>query len=316
MANQQLNSFQHYVPRFLLDYFTEEKVLWVYDRKSHQYRTQSSKTTTGENAFYVFAKKNGELSMALEEMFSQIEGAAAGLIKSLSAEENNLDLQGKADLATFLSALYLRVPSSLKRTEEMSVQMSKEFMSRATRFDPHFEKGMNAVEIKLGEKISKKQRDEIRKTFIDKDYDLRFPKEHMLKTMIQMLQEFYIIFAQMEWTVLRAPKNKAFITSDNPAFTFNIKPEGFWGSGIGILAPNCETMAVLTPKIVVFLSQIHNPDSIEYVTASPQLVDNINFRTAVCSSRFVVSHSEKLLKKWVEKTHLDKRGPYVSVKVD
>jgi hypothetical protein len=315
MANQQLKSFQHYVPRFLLEYFTVNNSLLVYDRKVDKYRPQSAKTTAGENAYYVFAKKGGELSSALEEMFSQIEGVASGLIKDLASGKNNLDLQGKADLATFIAALYLRVPSSFSRTEEMSVKMTKEFMSRATRFDKHFEKGMDEIEKKLGTAISKKQREEIRKTFVDKNYDLRFPKEHMLKSMMQMFQEFYYIFAQMEWTVLRAPKNKAFIMSDNPALTFNIKPEGFWGSGIGILAPNCETTAVLTPRVCIFLSQKHNPDVIEYVNASPELVDNINFRTAVCSSRFVVSHSEALLKKWVEKTHLDKRGPYISVDV-
>lgn len=315
MTNQQLKSFQHYVPRFLLDYFTSEGLLWVYDRELKSYRTQSAKSTAGENAYYVFAKKDGELSTALEEMFSQIEGVASSLIKDLASGKNNLDLQGKADLATFLSALYLRVPNSLKRTEEMSVKMTKEFMSRATRFDPHFEKGMGVIEKKLGKKLSKKQREEIRRTFIEKDYDLRFPKEHMLKSMMQMFQEFYLIFAQMEWTILRAPKNKAFITSDNPALTFNIKPEGFWGSGIGILALNCETTAVLTPELAIFLSQKHNPDGIEYLTASPQLIDNINFRTAICSSRFVVSHSEPLLKKWVERTHLDKREPYISVDV-
>lgn len=315
MTNQQLKSFQHYVPRFLLEYFSSDKSLWVYDRKVKKYRPQSAKTTAGENSYYTFTKKGGELSSVLEEMFSQIEGVASGLIKDLASGKNNLDLQAKADLATFIAALYLRVPSSFSRTEEMSVKMTKEFMSRATRFDEHFKKGMEHIEKNLGTTISEEERKNIRKTFIDKNYDLRFSKEHMLKSMMQMFQEFYLIFAQMEWHVLRAPNNKAFITSDNPALTFNIKPEGFWGSGIGILAPNCETTVVLTPKLCIFLSQKHNPDAIEYVTANPELVDNINFRIAVCSSRFVVSHSEPLLKKWVDRTHLDKRGPYITISV-
>ncbi len=316
MTNSKIKSFQHYVPRFLLEFFSSDNSLWVYDKNVNNFRQQSPKTTAGENAFYTFAKKGGKLTSALEEMFSQIEGVAAPLIKNLADGKNNLDMQNKADLATFLAALYLRVPNSLRRTEEMSVKMTKEFISRATRFDAHFEKGMNEIEKKLGSKISKKQRDEIRKTFIEKKYDLRFPKEHMLKSMMQMFQEFYYIFAQMEWVIFRAPRNKAFISSDNPVFTFNIKPEGFWGSGIGVLAPNCETTAVLTPELCVFLSQKHNPDAIKYLIASPELVDNINYRTAVCSSRFVVSHSDSLLRKWVERTDLAKRGPYVSVGVD
>ena len=44
--------------------------------------------------------------------------------------------------------------------------------------------------------ISEEERQKIQKTFVNKSYDVRFPKGHMLKSMMQMLQEFYIIFAQ------------------------------------------------------------------------------------------------------------------------
>ncbi len=311
--NLQLKSFQHYVPRFLLEYFSSDKLLWVYDRKLNQFRNQSAKNTAGEKAYYVFTQNDGEQSAALEEMFSEIEGVASRLVKDLDVGKQNLDEQGKVDMATFLAVMYLRVPNSFSRTETMSMKMTKEIMSRTAKLDAHFDIIIDEIERKEGKMISKKQREDIQKTFVDKNYDLRFPKEHMLKSMIQMFNEFYIIFAQMEWIIWEAPKNKAFITSDNPAFTFNVKPEGFWGSGLGILAPNCETTVVLTPKLCIFLSQERNPDSIKYIKATSKLVDNINARTAICSSRFLVSHNEALLKKWVRRTSLVKRAPYLSV---
>lgn len=315
MRDQQLKSFQHYVPRFLLDYFTEDGLLWVYDRKLNQYRNQPSKATAGEKSYYVFVGKDKKKNSVLEQMFSAIEGVAATIIKALVAGKKTLDAQDKADMAIFLAALYLRVPDSLRKTEEMSTKMTKEVMSKMARFDKHFQKTMDEIEKKHGAKISEKEREDIKNTFTNKKYDLRFPKEHMLVVMMKMLQKFYFIMAQMEWVILDAPKNKAFVGSDHPALTFNIKPEGFWGSGIGILVPNCETTAILTPKLCIFMSQKHNPDSVELVKAAPGLVDNINFRTGVCSSRFLISHSEVLLKKWVERTQLDKRGPYSAVNV-
>jgi hypothetical protein len=121
--------------------------------------------------------------------------------------------------------------------------------------------------------------------------------------------------AQMDWIIIRPPKDKAFISSDHPAFTFNPRPEGFWGSGIGLLAPNCETIAVLTPRLAIYLSQKHNPDGVRSINGNPELIDNLNARVTIVSHRFVLSHSEPLLKRWVKRTKLSERGPYSRVKI-
>lgn len=197
----------------------------------------------------------------------------------------------------------------------MSVQLTKEVMRRSAMFDAYFQKSMDKVEGKHGAKISPEERKKIQKMIVDKQYDLKFPKEHWLKMMMFSLTDTYNIIFQMEWTIFKPPKDKAFITSDNPAYTFNVKPEGFWGSGIGFLAPNCESTAMLTPKVAIFLSQKHNPSVVRSMDVSNDLVKNINFRTAICSTRFIVSNSETLLKRTVERTHLDKRGSYAKVKV-
>jgi hypothetical protein len=73
--------------------------------------------------------------------------------------------------------------------------------------------------------------------------------------------------------------------------------------------------AVLTVKLGIFLSEEHKLDSVKHVKATLQLVENINARIAICSSRFVVSHSEVLLERWVKRTHLDKRPAYISVDI-
>jgi hypothetical protein len=150
---------------------------------------------------------------------------------------------------------------------------------------------------------------------VDKAYDVKIPKGYLLKHMVLLMQDFYKYMFQMEWSVFKAPKNKAFISSDNPIFTYNPKPEGFWGSGIGLLALNCETTAVLTPKIAIYLSQKHNPSIVEFFNASNDLVDTINGRVSICSSRFVFSHSISLLKRWIEKIKLWERPIYSQIKV-
>lgn len=316
--NDQTKSFQHYVPRFLLVYFTEDEKLRVFDRQKKEFRTQTPKNTAGEKAFYVFEAKDGSRKDDLEKMFAEIEGVAAGVIKIMINDKTiqNLSDQDKTDLSVFLAALSLRVPQSLKKSERMSEGLTKAMLSKSVMFEEHFQKGMDEIEKKAGKPISQKERKDIQKTFRDKKYDLKFPKGYLLGVMVKNLLEIAGIMCQMEWTILRAPKQKAFITSDNPVYTINLKPEGFWSSGIGLLAPNCETTAILTPKLAIFLSQNHSPESAYFMNCPPHIVDTFNFRTAVTSDRFVISHSDALLKKIVERTKVDIRGPYSKVKVD
>ena len=182
-------------------------------------------------------------------------------------------------------------------------------------FEPHFEKGMKVIQETHGYKLTKKQKEDIKETFVKKKYRVEFPKEHMLKHMTMLMEKFYFIIAQMEWTILTVPQGKKFITSDNPAYTMNIRANGFYGSGIGLLAPNCETIAILTPSVAIFLSQNHNPDAVYSEEASKKLVENINRRTAICSKRFVVSKNRKLLSRVVKDVQLEKRKQYSQIKV-
>jgi hypothetical protein len=133
--------------------------------------------------------------------------------------------------------------------------------------------------------------------------------------MLKLMQGYSNLMYQMEWTVLTAPKNSPFISSDHPVFTYNPKPEGFWGKAIGLMALNCETIAVLTPKIAIYLSQNLNSTSVKFIEVSSDIVDTINLRTAVCSSRFVFSHALPLVRQFVERTRLGERPPYSQVNV-
>lgn len=313
--NKQFKSFQHYVPRFLLDYFATDRLLWIYDRQLKIFRQQSPKSTAGEKAYYSFIGKGGKEHDVLESMFSAIEGYAAPIIKKLHNGRLEVSEQEKADLALFITALYLRGPDYFARVDDMSEQLSKEVMSRSAMFEPHFQKRMDEFEKKEGKKISAEERKQIQKAIVEKKYDLKFPKGHGLQMMMHSLKDIYNVISQMEWNILNPPKDKNFIISDNPAFTINIKPEGFYGSGLGLLVLNCESTAVLTPKVAIFLSQNHNPKTVYYTQITNPTVKNINFRVAVCSVRFVISNNEVLLKRIIERTHIEKRGSYARVKV-
>ena len=80
----------------------------------------------------------------------------------------------------FLSAQYMRVPESLKKSETMSVEGAKEIMKRTAMINPHFDRSFEGFEKKTGIKLSDKEKEDYKKMLINKTYDVKFPKEHML----------------------------------------------------------------------------------------------------------------------------------------
>src|SRR5260221_10307448 len=141
----QTNSFGHYVPQFILRYFTEKGLVHVYDRETNRYQRKSQAIIAGENAYYVFTNKQGEQDDALEKMFQQIEAHAGRLVRELHQGKASVTEKEKANLAIFLAAQYTRVPESLRTTEEFSIEATKEIIKRLTLITPHFDKTIESI---------------------------------------------------------------------------------------------------------------------------------------------------------------------------
>lgn len=316
MPNDQTNSFHHYVPKFLLEYFAVNNKFWVYDRDKKEYRQQTPKSTAGEKGFYTFNTKDGEKLDNLEKMFTQIEGKASSVIKKLVEGQSKISFYEKTDLAVFVAALYLRIPDNIESTQKSFSLMTKKIMSFTNSNRQYFDKMVTDIEAKEGKGFLG-DKEKLQKMLVEEDYDLHFPKEYALRAMAESLTTLIRYFVQMSWYILIAPPKKAYLISDKPAFTFKTAlPTNFYDQGIGVLAPSCETQVVLTPKISIYLSQEHSPKFVEIIESSADMVDELNKRIAICCHRYLISHSYDLLYKWVEKTKLKDRGQYHQVRVD
>jgi len=316
MVNDQTKSFHHYVPKFILEYFADNNKFWVYDRDKNEYRQQTPKSTAGEKGFYTFNSKDGDKLDNLEKMFTKIEGKASVVLKKLVGGQSTISFYEKTDLAVFVAALYLRIPDNIESTQKSFSLLMKKMMSYTHSNRQYFDKMVADIETKEGEGFLG-DKDELQKMLVEEDYDLQFPKEYALRAMAESLDPLIRYFVQMSWYVLIAPPKKAFMISDKPAFTYKTASGmNFLDQGIGILASNCETQVVLTPYISIYLSQEHSPKFAEIITASADMVDEINRRTAICSHRYLISHSYDLVHKWVDKIKLQGRGQYHQVRVD
>lgn len=312
----QTKSFHHYVPQFVLRYFSDNGMVWVYDRKTNEYRFQSVRSTTGAKGFYTFNFKSGNKTDEIEKLFTQIEGNAVEIIKSMTLEKKILDLKEKSDLAMFIAGMYLRSPESIENTKKGIEMMTKELMSRIHQNKEYHDHVWDELVKKGDIPKESKGKEKTRQTFIKKNYDIIVPKEHALAIMVKMLLDLYKYMVQMDWKILIAPPKKAYIISDKPAYTINANPTpDFFGHSLGLFAPNCETFCILTPKVAIYLSQKHNPDGSDIYEAKEEFVDFLNRATAITCHRFLVSHNNPLLKKWVDKVKLKQRGIYHQVSV-
>lgn len=313
----QTKSFHHYVPQFILRYFSENDMVWVYDRKTNEYRFQSVRSTAGAKGFYTFNFKSGKKTDEIEKLLTKIESNAVDVIKSITLEKKSLNKKEKSDLAMFIAGMYLRNPDSIKNTQKGIEMMTKEIMSRIHRNKDYYDHVWDELVKKGDIPKGSKGKENTRQTFIKKNYDIIVPKEHALVIMIKALLDLFKYIVQMEWKILIAPPKKGYIISDKPAYTVNINPTpDFFGHSLGLFALNCETFCVLTPKISIHLSQKHNPDISNIYEAKEGFIDFLNQATTITSYRFLVSNSHPLLKKWVDKTNLKERGNYHQVKVD
>lgn len=308
--SDQTKAKHHILPKMYLENFTTGGHLWLYDRKRNEFRKQPAKVTTLERAFYTATDKHGKELDDIEKIFSQIEGRGKPVIEQIIKGVKPITAQQKMDLSELLATLAFRGPESLRRTQRSSEAMSKEVMARVVSLEPYFQQSMDKFEKKIGKKLSPEERKNIQKSFKEKNYDLVFPKEHMLQMMLSYVEEFSVIYYQMEWNILIAPKSKAFITSDIPFYTVNTKPEerDFWRGGIGLLAPNCKTFAILSPNACIFLDQKRNPEGVLRYPAPSYLIDAINCYTAFSSSELLIAHNEALLKSIVKKTKIEGKG--------
>ena len=292
-------------------------MVWVYDRNKDEYRFQPTTTTAGDKAFYTFTLKDGTKIDGIEKMFTQIEGNAAKVIKEICCEKKNLNMQEKSDLAMFITALYIRTPEFIENTKKSISMMTKYMMSFIHTNKEYHDKVW--AEMERTGKIPKgsKNKEKVRQDFIKKNYDIVVPKEYSLQIMVKSLLDLYKYIVQMEWKVLIAPKRKAYLTSDKPAYTINANPTpDFYGSNLGLFALNCETFCILTPQIAIYLSQKHGPEVAEIYEAKEEFIDFLNQANTITCYRFLVSHAQPLIKKWVDKTQLKNRGLYHQVSVN
>lgn len=300
----------HYVPEFELDYFANNKILWVYDRKLKVIRPQSVKDTAAISHYYSFKTTTGEIDNGMEHALGVAESFAAPIINKIHENESyKFTPQDKLEFATYLALKWTRTPMHQKKSEAIFEAVIKTSSRKLATDENKFKEAMNYVAQKTGKEVGdiKGQKE----FMMNPDrYTVETTRLTSLQSMALGLKPSYEAIYNMRWVFRFAPKEKAFITSDNP---FVVKPffETDDPLGCGLYTPHTVTFIALTPRVCLTLTR--GGTEIYGGKIPGDMVNEINETLALFSTRFVISHNERLLRRTIERTKLSNIKPYNAV---
>lgn len=264
----------HFLPQFYLKNFTDDKgFLFEFDRSTKSFSYKTPHGTGWQRNFYRYRGKDGQTHTDIEtELLREIEDRTKPVIDKIN-KGLSLDYSDKEVLAVFVAFQHTRVPDFFKGMDEMTQAM----VDKITEWE-----------------------------FPNEKILVKVPKEHNLKTMMMLAKEIVPIFLVLDWTLLRAPKSTAFITSDSPFFI--VPPPGrnknnFHERGVGIVTPGAQKCMPLSSSVCIVMGD--NGSKIKEFNVDRKQVRRMNQNIAVFSDNYVISQHKALLERIIKDTKID-----------
>lgn len=248
---------QHYVPQFYLKGFADPEKptnIWVYEMDGSQPRSQGIQGTAAESHYYSLEAASGGKDDGLEtEVLAPIESAAAPIIQRWRSEPRPMVTEeDAAALTPFLAALYVRSPRARRFAEEITSTFARKYAKVSVEDDQFLER---FVQDNPGRGYTKES---IREA-VDAVQD---PKRFAIKITPNAVKAWPFLFmrdiapyiTRRYWSLLLAPAESDFITSDSPFSVFRLDERGMATVGVGIGHPGAELTLPLSPQLALRLS--------------------------------------------------------------
>lgn len=292
----------HYLPKFYLERFCREELLWVYDREKNEYRQQAPINTALESQFYTAVGPDGKEHVEIEKFFSFIEGETKPIIEKID-QGGEISLKDKEMIATFVSFLKVRVPDFEKTIDEANEKLLKKVNQFMFSTEEQAAALLKKVEGETGQSSSISPKDLVE--FVKGDaYTVGFQREFYLSLMMEMGYQAIFFLLNMDWLFLQTPDSSSFVTSDSPFVLIppiNHDPKGFFG--IGLLSPGAKKVIPLSKKTCLVICD--RGERVVYGGVSRERVRKINLMIAHECDRFLIGRDRALLENLVGTTKID-----------
>src|SRR3989344_657560 len=296
----------HYLPRTYLKHFLLNDELVMY-KKGEKFFVDP--TTTPEQKILIVNGEEGLKNVVLQNHLydPEVEGTSSddledifndygeniyddviSRIETLPAN-SRLPQSIKDDLSFFFATMRVRTPLFKWEVEQMDANFRKHFMARQMRELSPEELVEQYKEID-GKEISLEMATKVRQSFLDKDYELRYPNGFFIKMALMTLEMHADIFHQMTWNIYTSDE-RYFTTSDNPLVYFVPREHiNAYVSAKSLTSPHCEVYFSLTKNLGAHLTWRKDSEMIK--TGSRQIVDLFKFNIPRQSLDYLFSPME------------------------
>lgn len=267
---------QHYIPQFYLKYFTDpmtpaiyEPYVWVLNKETGEIKQRAPKNIAYENGFNDIVDSNGNISSIVEEEFQQIENEAAKAFRKVM-KFDELSEYEKISLSKFIISMRFRTPSFISTYKSII------------------------------------QRKDVKELFYKEGLDF-IPNEIEMDSTIRVTNLVEKWLLRMEWSLLISPKEKKFITSDNPVLVKNIQDSRYIIVGFG-LKDDVEIIFPISPNFCLYGSWKSNRMIIENIGIEE--TKEINIEVFKNSFDYVYSSSKEIDKEILILNSMINRGAF------
>jgi len=296
----------HYLPRTYLKHFLLDDELVMYMKGEKFFKDIA---TTPEQRTLIIKNEEGLKNVGLQNHLynPEVEGITSDDLEEIFREygENFYDTtiadiealpMGsdipeyiKDNLCMFFASMRVRTPLFKQEVEEMDEVFHKHIM--ATKMEQTTPEDLVKEYREIdGKDISIKLATEIRTSFIDKDYKLKYPNGLFIKMALTMLEEHADIFHQMTLTICKS-ETRYFITSDNP-LTYFVPREylNVYVNPKSLVSPHCEVFFPLTKTLGAHLTWRKGNGII--MKANREIVNGFTFNLSHNSLDYIFSPIE------------------------
>lgn len=305
----------HYLPRFYLESFSREGTLTIYDRSKNEYRRQIPEKVAVEKDYYAVIDADGKKDMGVERFLEKIEHKASLAIKKLDAREMLTPEENEA-IALFVGYMKCRVPDFEKGVNELTEKMLMELSKTLFADEKSAASLMKQMEADAGESSGLTPADMV--AFAEGGlYEIKQTNRgYTVDMMITMGHKIANLLMNMDWVILQAPSETAFITTDNP---FVLTPPsghtpGHIYGGYGIATKGALKIMPLSAKSVLMITDMGR--RVAFKTLPKHVVRKFNIAIAAGSDQLVMGKDKIVLERMVKEVGLDKWRRTSRVTVD
>lgn len=304
---------QHYVSRFYLNGFAQNRRVSVYDRTTGIVNALTPKNAASIEHFYTFIDESDRRRFEVEALFGIVESRAGTALKSAVCR-SPLSFEDREYLALFVAMHAIRTPAAL--AESRSVREKAEHarlklivssddaaykLLKESRPADTSEAELRRLSTKLYEMVS------------GDHFRIEVPDEAARADALKTWDTVARALFERDWTIVHAPSGSEYITSDSPVVLSPLSstehlPLGYGSIHTHVLFPLSRTAAL-----------VMNGDErrIRHADVRPEQVERFNAAIAADCYRYVIGSNADLLHKTTAPLNLSgtRWAPRVDVRI-